>query len=148
MSRKSVVKIAILCCSLLLFFASGSFVALGGKSPVIPRPTAQADCADAAIVKAIYKNLQTDANLKDQIGHINVSVKGGKVKLNGWASGAGAIAKAGELAKKASSCVKGKVNNKHMKDRKPISCPDGQKDCDGTCIDKDADCNLPPKLGD
>ena len=148
MSIKSAVKIAVLCCSLLLFFVSGSFAALGSKSPVTtPAQAAKADCADAAIVLAIYKNLQTDANLKDQIGHINVSVKSGRVKLNGFALGNGAIAKAGELAKKASSCVKGAVVNR-LKNRKSISCPDGQKDCDGTCIDKDADCNLPPKLGD
>jgi len=148
MSIKSAVKIAVLCCSLLLFFVSGSFAALGSKSPLATPPqAAKADCADAAIVLAIYKNLQTDTDLKDQIGHINVSVKNGKVKLNGFAAGPGAVAKAGVLAQKASSCVKGAVLNK-LKNRKPVSCPDGQKDCDGTCIDKDADCNLPPKLGD
>jgi len=69
---------------------------------------AQTGCSkttDAEIVQAIKQQFEADAEIKDQMRHINISVKKRVVTLEGWLDSKELIAKAVAFAKKT-KCVK------------------------------------------
>ncbi len=102
----------------------------------------QTNCSktpNADIVKAIQEQLEADSDIKDQMRHINVSVKNRTVTLEGWLDGKAAVTKAVTLAKKT-KCVK-KVISK-LKERGGGSCGPGQQPCGDTCIDRRSECTI------
>ncbi|MDQ3061500.1 MAG: BON domain-containing protein [Acidobacteriota bacterium] len=114
----------------------------GKKAKAGKEKTSQTNCSattDGDILKAVKENLEADSDIKDQMRHLNVSVKNRTVTLEGWLDGKATIAKANTLAKKT-KCVK-RVSGK-LKERGGISCGPGQKPCGDTCIDKGSKCNI------
>ncbi|MEP6925454.1 MAG: BON domain-containing protein [Pyrinomonadaceae bacterium] len=104
--------------------------------------TPQTNCLTTTnddIVKAIKEKLEADSDIKDQMRHINISVKNRMVTLEGWLDGKVTVTKAITLAKKT-KCVK-KVVSK-LKERGGGSCGPGQRPCGDTCIDKRSACTI------
>ena len=103
---------------------------------------AQTSCSkttDAEIVAAIKAQFEADAEIKDQMRHLNISVKKRVVTLEGWLDGKALIDKAVALAKKT-TCVK-KVTSK-LKEKGGGSCGPGQRPCGDTCIDRRSECTI------
>lgn len=103
---------------------------------------AQTNCSkitDAEIVQAIKQQFETDAEIKDQMQHLNVSVKKRAVTLEGWLDGKTLIAKAAAISKKT-KCVKKTVSR--LRETGGGSCGPGQKPCGGICIDQKSDCTI------
>lgn len=103
---------------------------------------AQTDCSkttDAEIVAAIKAQFEADAEIKDQMQHVNISVKKRVVTLEGWLDGKKLIAKAVALAKKT-NCVK-RVKSR-LKENGGGSCGPGQRPCGGICIDRQSECTI------
>ena len=94
---------------------------------------------DEDLVSAIRESLAADAAIKDQMSHLNVSVKKRVVTLEGWLSGNGTVAKAVSIVKKT-KCVRRVVNR--LKTKGGGSCGPGQKPCGDICIRKDSECTI------
>lgn len=103
---------------------------------------AQTGCSkttDAEIVQAIKQQFEADAEIKDQMRHINISVKKRIVTLEGWLDGKALVAKAIAVAKKT-RCVKKVISR--LKENGGGSCGPGQKPCGDTCIDVRSECTI------
>ena len=123
------VRIMLAAAFVVLFWGAGATFAQTGCSKT----------TDAEIVQAIKQQFEADAEIKDQMQHINISVKKRVVTLEGWLDSKELIAKAFAIAKKT-KCVK-KVT-KRLKEKGGGSCGAGQKPCGGICIDKRSECNI------
>jgi len=103
---------------------------------------AQTGCSkttDAEIVQAIKQQFEADAGIKDQMRHVNISVKKRRVTLEGWLDGNALVVKAVALARKT-KCVKGVVSR--LKTSGGGSCGPGQKPCGDTCISERSECTI------
>ncbi len=143
MIKKSTVQI-IMTAFVLILFSSISATAAGSDKKVKAKKAAasQTNCsktADADIVQAIKEQFEADTEIKDQMRHINVSVKKRVVTLEGWLDGKESVAKAVAFAKKT-KCVK-KVTSR-LKEKGGGSCGPGQRPCGDTCIDKQSPCTI------
>ena len=151
MSRESNVRKVTLVSLLALFFAVGSFAARGVTPPPAARPDPQSpDCSkmtDADIVKAVIENLKkrfSPEQVKTQL-HLNITCKDGTVEIAGDAHGINrknpreVRTRVTTIAQKT-SCVK-KVVTKHFTEEHPIKCAKDQKQCNGGCVDANAECH-------
>lgn len=151
MSNQSTVRRLALLSSLALFFAIGSIAAPGLTPPAVPQPNLQkADCSkmtDGDIVKAVIENIKkkfTPDQVKTQL-HLSITAKDGVVEIMGDAHGINkknpreVRTRVTTIAQKT-SCVK-KVVTKHFTHEHPIKCEAGQKQCNGGCIDQNAECH-------
>jgi len=143
MLKKSTARIIAIAFVLILFSSFDALAANGDKKTKARKTnTSQTNCStttNADIVKAIQEQLAADSAIKDQMRHVNVSVKKRVVTLEGWLDGKDSVAKAKTLAK-GTKCVK-KVISK-LKERGGGSCGPGQKPCGDTCIDRRSECNI------
>ena len=143
MLKKSTARIITVIFALTLFLSVNvSASDKDKKSKVGKVKISQNDCSkttDADIVQAIKEQFEADSEIKDQMSHINVSVKKRIVTLEGWLDGKAAVDKAVAMVKKT-NCVK-KVSSK-LKEKGGGSCGPGQKPCGDTCIDKNSACTI------
>ena len=143
MLKKSTVQALATMFALTLFLSFGALASNNGeKAKAGKAQTSQTNCSattDENIVKAVKESFEADPDIKDQMPHLNVSVKKRTVKLEGWLDGKAAIDKAVALAKKT-KCVR-KVSHK-LKEQGGGSCGAGLKPCGDTCIDKGSRCNI------
>lgn len=127
----------------VVLFSSTSATATGDKKAKAEKtPVSQTSCvktADADIVQAIKEQLQADSEIKDQMRHVNVSVKKRAVTLEGWLDGKESVAKAVALAKKT-KCAKRVVSK--LKEKGGGSCGPGLRPCGDTCIDRRSECTI------
>ena len=103
---------------------------------------AQTGCSkttDADLVQTIKEKFAADADIKDQMRHLNVSVKRRTVTLEGWLDGKERVAKAVALAKKT-SCAKRVISR--LKENGTGSCGAGLRPCGDSCIDRRSVCNI------
>lgn len=127
--KKSTVRMVIATVFVVLFWSAG--VAVG--------QTSCSKTSDAEIVQAIKQQFEADAEIKDQMRHLNVSVKKRTVTLEGWLNGAALVAKAVGIARKT-KCAKKTVSL--LKETGGGSCGPGQKPCGDTCIDQRSICTI------
>ena len=143
MLKKSTVRIIAIAFALILFASFNSFASIGDKkAKTWKTKTHQTSCSktkDADIVKAIQEQLAADSAIKDQMRHINVSVKKRTVTLEGWLDGKESVAKAVALAKKT-KCVKRVISR--LKEKGGGSCGAGLRPCGDTCIDRRSECTI------
>jgi osmotically-inducible protein OsmY len=133
MSKKSIVQFSMAVLAFVLFL---SFDANAQKQ------TVRSSCSrttDADVVKAIKDKFSADENIKDQMQHINVSVKNRRVTLGGWLRGDGTINKAVAYAKSV-KCVR-QVTSKLSPYHK-VGCGAGQRPCGDTCIGRNETCTI------
>lgn len=141
MLRKSTARFTAIVFALTLFLSFEATASNGNTKPKAKK-TSQTSCATTtndSIVKAIQDQLAAETDIKDQMRHINVSVKNRTVTLEGWLDGKAAVTKAITLSKKT-KCVK-KVISK-LKERGGGSCGPGLRPCGDTCIDRRSACNI------
>lgn len=143
MFNRSIVRMLLVIFALTLFLSvSVSASNKDKKSKAGKVKTFQTDCSkttDAEIVQAIKEQFEADAEIKEQMNHINISVKNRIVTLEGWLDGKELTTKAAAIAKKV-KCVK-KVISK-LKEKGGGSCGPGQKPCGDICIDKKSNCTI------
>ena len=94
---------------------------------------------DDELTRNIMERLEAVPEIRRQMSHLNVSVKNRVVKLEGWLSNAGLVARARTIAKNT-RCVRSVVSK--LKTRGGGSCGPGQKPCGDICIDKGSECNI------
>lgn len=112
-----------------LFLSAGATLAQTGCSKT----------TDAEIVQRIKQQFEADAEIKDQMRHVNISVKKRKVTLEGWLNGKALVAKAVAIARKT-KCARSVVSR--LKENGGGSCGPGQKPCGDTCIDQRSECTI------
>ncbi|MGI8787602.1 MAG: BON domain-containing protein [Pyrinomonadaceae bacterium] len=143
MLKKSTFRIIAIVFALVLFASFNSFASVGDKKTKNRKPKIhQTSCSktkDADIVKAIQEQFAADSDIKDQMRHVNVSVKKRTVTLEGWLDGKEQVMKAVALSKKT-KCVKSVVSK--LKEQGGGSCGPGQKPCGDTCIDRRSVCDI------
>ena len=103
---------------------------------------AQTDCSkttDAELVQAIKQQFEADTEIKDQMRHINVSIKNRRVTLEGWLDGKAVINRAIAIVKKT-ECVRSVASR--LKMRGGGSCGPGQRPCGDICIDRRSSCTI------
>ena len=127
--KKSTVQMMIATAFVALFLSAGAAFAQTGCSKT----------TDAEIVQAIKQQFEADAGIKDQMRHVNISVKKRRVTLEGWLDGNALVVKAVALARKT-KCVKGVVSR--LKTSGGGSCGPGQKPCGDTCISERSECTI------
>ena len=127
--KKLTVRMMMATVFVVLFLAAGSAFAQTGCS----RTT------DAELVQAIKMQFEADAEIKDQMRHLNISVKKRAVTLEGWLDGKALIAKAKAIVNKT-KCVKKVVSR--LKENGGGSCGPGQKPCGDTCISEKSQCTI------
>jgi osmotically-inducible protein OsmY len=143
MLKKSVAQTIAIAFVMTLFLAFSAAAATTGKSKKAKteRPrAAQTNCSrttGADLVKAVRKNLS--AEFKQQMNHVNISVKNRTVKLEGWLSGKASVTRAFAIAKRT-RCLKTVVSK--LKTRGGGNCGPGQKPCGDICIDKGSECTI------
>ena len=101
--------------------------------------TACAKTTDAEIVQAIKDKFAADSEIKEQMRHVNISVKKRVVTLEGWLDGKASVTKAIATAKKT-NCVR-KLTSR-LKEKGGGSCGPGQRQCGDVCIDKNSTCTI------
>lgn len=151
MSTKSVVRTLVLLTALASCFAIGSVAMPGLTTRPVPQPgSQQPDCSkmtDADIVTAVIENIKkrfTPEQIKTQL-HLNITAKDGVVEIAGDAHGINrknpreVRTRVTNIAQKT-SCVK-KVVTRHLTEEHPIKCGTGQKQCNGGCVDQNAECH-------
>ena len=116
-----------------------AFVALFLSAGAAFAQTGCSKTTDAEIVQAIKQQFEADAGIKDQMRHVNISVKKRRVTLEGWLDGNALVVKAVALARKT-KCVKGVVSR--LKTSGGGSCGPGQKPCGDICIDRRSSCTI------
>jgi osmotically-inducible protein OsmY len=143
MRGKSTVRTMAAAFVVVLFLSMSALAKGADKKPKVEKSAAsQTDCSkttDAEIVAAIKAQFEADAEIKNQMRHINISVKKRSVKLEGWLDGKALIEKAIALAKQT-KCVR-KVTSK-LKENGGGSCGPGQRPCGDTCIDRRSECMI------
>ena len=127
--KKSTVKIMIATAFVVLFWSAGATFAQTGCSKT----------TNANIVAAIKAQFEADPEIKEQMRHVNISVKKRIVRLEGWLDGKVLTDKAVALAKSA-SCVKKVINL--LKESGGGSCGAGQRPCGDSCIDRRSECMI------
>jgi len=127
--KKSTVQMMIATAFVALFLSAGAAFAQTGCSKT----------TDAEIVQAIKQQFEADAGIKDQMRHVNISVKKRRVTLEGWLDGNALVVKAVALARKT-KCVKGVVSR--LKTSGGGSCGPGQKPCGDTYISERSECTI------
>ena len=127
--KKLTVRIMIVMSFVVLFWGAGEAFAQTGCSKT----------TDAEIVQAIKQQFETDAEIKYQMRHLNISVKKRAVTLEGWLDGKALIDRAVAVARKT-RCVK-KVTSR-LKETGGGSCGPGLKPCGDTCIDVRSACTI------
>ncbi len=144
MLKKSITQMMVVMFALTLFVSiSASAQNKNVKSKARNIKTSQTTCSkttDADLVKAIKEKFEADTEIKDQMQHINISVKKRVVTLEGWLDGKEAVAKAVAIVKKT-KCVK-KVFSTLKTNGGSVGCGAGQKACGGICIDKSSECTI------
>ena len=103
---------------------------------------AQTRCSkttDAELVQTIKEEFAADTDIKDQMRHLNVSVKNRAVKLEGWLDGKILINKVIAIAKKT-KCVRSVVSK--LKTNGGGSCGAGLRPCGDGCIDRRSECTI------
>ena len=103
---------------------------------------AQTGCAkttDAELVQAIKQQFEADAEIKEQMRHLNVSVKKRVVTLEGWLGNKALIDKAKAIVMKT-KCVRKVVSR--LKESGGGSCGPGLKPCGDTCISAKSQCTI------
>ena len=113
----------------VLFWGAGAALAQTGCSKT----------TDAEIVSAIKQQFEADAEIKDQMRHLNISVKKRIVTLEGWLDGKALVDRAKAIVKKT-RCVKKVISQ--LKETGGGSCGPGQKPCGDTCIDVRSACTI------
>lgn len=139
-TRRHFQPLAALCLLLLLAACGGE--ATQPAQTITSSPAATPDCTtlqDSDVVESILEKIKTDEQFNDQMNHINVSCREQEVTLDGWAKGEEAVATLEQYAKET-ACVSKVTNN--LSPVMKVGCGPGQIVCGGTCIDKDADCNI------
>ena len=116
-----------------------AFVGLFLSAGATLAQTACSKTTDAEIVQAIKQQFEADAEIKDQMRHVNVSVKKRTVTLEGWLDGKASVAKAVAFARKT-KCAKKTVSR--LRENGGGSCGPGQKPCGDTCIDRRSECTI------
>lgn len=143
MLKKSTVRIIAIAFALVLFASFDASASMGDKKAKTRKTkTHQTSCSktsNADIVKAIQEQLAADSAIKDQMRHINVSVKKRTVYLEGWLDGKESVDKAAMLAK-GTKCVKRVINQ--LKEHGGGSCSAGQRPCGDGCIDRRSECTI------
>ena len=91
--RKSTFRMMIATTFVALFWSAGATLAQTGCVKT----------TDAEIVAALKAEFEADAEIKDQMRHVNISVKKRVVTLEGWLDGKASVDKAVALAKKRSA---------------------------------------------
>lgn len=127
MTKRSIVKMALAACLLVLVSSVGAF-------------TQKTDCTkttDADIVEAVYTKMKVKYD--SQVMHINVRSKDGVVTIEGWATTKKVSREIAKLAKKT-SCVKSVVNT--MTIGAGGGCPSGYVQCGTICIPSTEVCNI------
>ncbi len=107
---------------------------------------AQTSCAkttDAQIVEAIKQQFEADAEIKDQMRHLNVSVKKRAVTLEGWLGSKALIDKAVAIVRKTKCVIK---TVSRLKERGGGSCGPGQKPCGDICISEKSACTISAEI--
>ncbi len=143
MFKKSIARM------ILVIFALTLFISVGMSAPnkdkkrrtgkVKNSRTVCSKTTDADLIQAIKEKFAADPEIKDQMRHINVSVKKRVVKLEGWLDGQNSIIKAIVIAKKT-KCVRRVISQ--LKENGSGSCGAGQVPCGDTCIDKRSVCTI------
>lgn len=144
MIKKSTVQIFVIAFVVMLFSSVSTMAAATGDKKVKAKKAAasQTGCSkttDADLVQTIKEKFAADADIKDQMRHVNVSVKGRRVTLEGWLDGKEMVAKAVALVKKT-KCVRSVISR--LKENGTGSCGAGQKPCGDSCIDRRSVCNI------
>jgi len=116
-----------------------AFVVLFWGASAMPAQTVCSRTTDAEIVQAIKMQFEADAEIKDQMRHLNVSVKKRIVTLEGWLDSTALINKAKALVRKT-KCVKRVVSR--LKQNGGGSCGPGMKPCGDTCISEKSTCTI------
>jgi len=127
--KKSTVRVMIAMAFIMLFWCASETLAQTGCSKT----------TDAEIVQAIKQQFEADAAIKDQMRHVNISVKKRRVTLEGWLDGKALVAKAAAIARKT-KCARSVVSR--LKTNGGGSCGPGQKPCGDTCIDRRSSCTI------
>ncbi len=127
--KKLTVRMMMAAAFVLLFWGAGATFAQTGCSKT----------TDAEIVQAIKQQFEADAEIKDQMRHVNISVKKRTVTLEGWLDGKALVAKAKAIVKKT-KCAKKMVSR--LRETGGGSCGPGQKPCGDTCIDSRSECTI------
>ena len=127
--KKSTVRVMIAMAFIMLFWCASETLA----------QTACSKMTDAEIVQAIKASFEADTEIKDQMRHVNISVKKRTVTLEGWLDGKALIAKAVAIVKKT-KCVKKVVSR--LKENGGGSCGPGLKPCGDTCINQKSECTI------
>lgn len=151
MSKQSFMRTLVLVTALASCFAIGSVATRGLTPQPVPQPDPQQpDCSkmtDSDIVNAVIENIKkrfTPEQVKTQL-HLNITAKDGVVEIAGDAHGINrknpreVRTRVTTIAQKT-SCVK-KVVTKHFTQEHPIKCGPGQKQCNGGCVDQNAECH-------
>lgn len=143
MFKKSTARIVAIMFMLTLFLSvNASASTKDRKTKVRKAKISQTGCSkttDADLVQAIKEKFQADAEIKEQMRHVNISVKKRVVTLEGWLDGKTLVTKAVAIAKKT-NCVK-KLTSR-LKEKGGGSCGPGQRQCGDICIDKYSACTI------
>jgi osmotically-inducible protein OsmY len=143
MLKKSTAQIVAIMFVLTLFLSvNASASTKDRKTKIRKAKVSQTGCSktpDADLVQAIKEKFQADAEIKDQMQHVNISVKKQGVTLEGWLDGKETVTKAVAIAKKT-NCVK-KLTSR-LKEKGGGSCGPGQRQCGDICIDKTSACTI------
>jgi osmotically-inducible protein OsmY len=127
--KKSTIRITITVAFVVLFWSAGAATAQTGCSKT----------TDEEIVRTIRQQFETDAEIKDQMRHVNVSVRKRVVTLEGWLNGKALVDKAKAMVRKT-RCVKKVVSR--LKNNGGGTCGPGLKPCGDTCIDVRSKCTI------
>jgi len=127
--KKSTVQMMIMTAFVGLFLSAGATLAQTGCSKT----------NDAEIVQRIKQKFEADAEIKDQMRHVNISVKKRRVTLEGWLDGKALVAKAATITRKT-KCARSVVSR--LKTNGGGSCGPGLKPCGDTCIDRRSSCTI------
>lgn len=112
-------------------------IVLGGTICATAQKTDCTSKSDNDLVVDVYKAIQK--KYPDAVKNINVTVKNGVVKLEGWAATAKIVKSIAKIVNKV-KCVKS-VDNK-LEPGKTGGCGPGQKECGGACISEKDVCNV------
>jgi hypothetical protein len=151
MSRRSTAGTMVLVFSVALAFVLGSFALAANPAPGKPTPDPKkADCSkatDADIQRAVIENINKRFKpevIKAEL-HFSVTCKNGIVEIMGDAHGINtkdprSVRTTVTTIAEKTDCVK-KVVTKHFTQDHPIKCAKTEKQCNGGCIDQNAECN-------
>lgn len=143
MSKKSALQVAVIAVVLMTLLSfealfSGNVQPAEAKVMNVQQPNCAAT-TNADLVKAVKESLSADSQIKDQMRHLNVSVKNRIVTLEGWLDGKATVSKAIVIARKT-KCVRKVINR--LKIQGGGSCGPGQQICGDICIDKRSECTI------